>query len=188
MQTCKPISTISYNTVEFLTSVLNELLRTHIIDYYMFIEHIGEIDLFGEKEKDHIHLFLIPNHRINTAELDSYFIQPLSGNKPLKCISWNTSKSDDWILYNLHDKNYLLSKFETRQIEYKYDNIIASDQEDLRRRYRMAYQSSGYAKACNLYNYVRSGGTLTDLMKIGAIPVNQIEHYDAFFKFAKTNI
>lgn len=223
MQTSKPISTISYNTEDFLVNVLEDLLRTHIIDFYMYIQHIGEIDLFGEQEKDHIHLFVIPNKRINTADLDKFFIQPVSyyprlsaiqeqttledvknsreniktpetnfykrETKPLKCISWVVSKSDDWILYVLHDKNYLLSKFEERQIEYKYTDLRSSDSEDLRRKYRMAYQSSGYAKACNLYNYARSGGSINDLMRIGAIPVNQIEHYDTFFKVARqTNI
>ena len=72
MQTCKPISTISYNSEEFLKSVLDNLVRTHVIDFYMYIKHIGEIDLFGEQEKDHIHLFLIPNKRINTADLEQF--------------------------------------------------------------------------------------------------------------------
>lgn len=185
MQTCKPISTISYNSEEFLKSVLDNLVRTHVIDFYMYIKHIGEIDLFGEQEKDHIHLFLIPNKRINTADLDAFFIEPVPGNKPLKCISWNISKSDDWILYVLHDQKYLAAKFETRQYEYTYGEIKTSDTEDLRRRYRVAYQSSGYAKMQNLYQYVRSGGSLNKLLEIGAIPVNQVQCYDEYFKISR---
>lgn len=189
MQTSKPISTISYNTIPFLRSVLDMLIRSHKIDYYMFIPHIGEIDQFGEKEDDHVHLFVIPNKRVNTADLGDYFIEPDPNNTlPLKCITWETSKSDDWILYCLHDEKYLLSKFETRQIHYKYTDLVGSDVQDLRRKYRMAYQSSGYAKACNLYEYARSGGTLNDLMRIGAIPVNQIEAYSFFFKEARKDI
>ena len=185
MQTCKPISTISYNSEEFLQSVLDNLVKTHVIDFYMYIKHIGEMDLFGEQEKDHIHLFLIPNKRINTADLDAFFIEPVQGNKPLKCISWNISKSDDWILYVLHDQKYLATKFETRQYEYTYGEIKTSDTEDLRRRYRVAYQSSGYAKMQNLYQYARSGGTLNKLLEIGAIPVNQIQCYDDYFKISR---
>lgn len=189
MQTCKPISTISYNSKEFLVSRLDLLVKMHIIDYYMLIPHIGEIDFCGEQEKDHIHLFIVPNHRINTSELDEQFIELDPNNiKPLKCISWSISKSDDWILYCLHDQNYLMSKLETRQIQYKYTDIISSDYEDLRRRYRMAFQSSGYARTCNLYQYAKSGGTLNDLMRIGAIPINQITSYQEFFKQAKTDI
>ena len=101
MQTSKAISTISYNSIEFLDSVLDSLLRSHIIDYYMYIQHIGEDDGLGDKEKDHIHLYLYPNKRINTADLDSYFIEPIPNEMPLKCIQWNTSNPDDWILYVL---------------------------------------------------------------------------------------
>lgn len=39
MQTCKPISTISYNSLPFLRSVLDNLIRLHVIDFYMYIHH-----------------------------------------------------------------------------------------------------------------------------------------------------
>lgn len=185
MQTSKPMSTISYNTESFLKSQLDYLLRSHVIDYYMYIKHIGETDIFGEKEKDHIHLFILPNHRINSADLDELFTEPQLNNLPLKCISWNVSKSDDWILYVLHDPTYLFTKMETREIQYKFGDLNTSSEEDLRRRYRMAYQSSGYARMQNLYQYARSGGDLNKLMEAGAIPVNQITAYDEFFKIAK---
>ena len=103
MQTSKPISTVSYNTTPFLKTVLEGLIRNHVIDFYCFINHLGELDPFGEREKDHTHLFIIPNHRINTCDLDIQFIEPVPNNKPLKCITWQTSKIDDWILYVLHD-------------------------------------------------------------------------------------
>lgn len=186
MQTCKPISTISYNTEPFLKSVLDNLINKHIIDYYMYIPHIGELDFEGKEESDHIHLFIVPNHRVNTAQLGEFFIEPDPPNVlPLKCITWNTSTSNDWILYCLHDKNYLFSKMESRQIQYKYDDLRSSDSQDLRRRYRMAYQSSGYAKACNLYQYAKSGGDLRSLMEIGAIPVNQVRNYVDFFNVTR---
>ena len=187
MQTSKPISTISYNTIEFLTSVLDYLIRTHVIDYYMFIPHIGEDDGFGENEKDHIHLFIIPNHRINTANLDSYFIEPVPNSLPLKCINWNTSNPDDWILYVLHDPEYLLTKFEHRELQYHFGNIKSSCKETLRRMFRHAYQSSGYARMRNLYQYAASNGLLTDLMRIGAIPINQIASYEQYFAIARKN-
>lgn len=186
MQTCKPISTISYNSLPFLRSVLDNLVRTHVIDFYMFIHHIGEVDIFGEQEKDHTHLFVIPNHRINTSDLGDFFIETVDNNsKPLKCITWSVSKSDDWILYCLHDAQYLATKFESRHFEYNFNEIVTSDPEDLRRKYRMAYESSGYARMKNLYQYAKSGGSLNSLLEIGAIPVNQIQCYDDFFKLSK---
>lgn len=185
MQTQKPISTISYNTLPFLKMVLDRLIKTHTIDFYAYINHLGEIDQFGEREKDHTHLFIIPNKRINTADLDVEFIEPVSDNKPLKCITWQTSKIDDWILYVLHDPDYLATKFETRELKYNYTDLVGSDEEDLRRKFRHAYQSSGYARSRNLYQYAKSGGTLRDLLSIGAIPVNQVGAYQDFFKEAK---
>lgn len=184
MNTCKPISTVTYNTNEFLVHQLDILLKTHVIDYYMFINHLGEPDQYGD-DKDHTHLFILPNHRINTADIDDLLIEPVEGNLPLRNISWSTSKNDDWILYNLHDPAYLLTKFETRKYQYSYDDLKSSNENDLRRRYRCAYQSSGYAKMKNLYQYAVSGGSIEELMKNGAIPVNQVSFYQDFFKLAK---
>lgn len=188
MQTKQPLSTISYNTPAFLESVLNRLIHEHVLDYYMFINHIGELDPFGEQEKDHIHLFVVPNKRINTADLDDLLIEPVPNNKPLRCISWNTSKVDDWILYVLHDSDYLKTKFEQRQIQYNYTDIKSSNEDDLRRKFRHAYQSSGYARSRNLYHYSVSGGTLKELLSIGAIPVNQVTAYQEFFKETRKHI
>lgn len=183
MQTSKPISTISYNSESYLKYTLDYLLKSHVIDFYCYIFHLGENDGFGEKEKDHYHLFLIPNHRINTSLLDEQFLEiDPNHEKPLRCITWQTSKSDDWILYVLHDPDYLATKFESREIQYRYTDLVGSDDEDLRRKYRHAFQSSGYARARNLFEYAKSGGTLHDLMRIGAIPVNQINCYSDFFK------
>lgn len=183
MQTSKPLSTISYNTESFLKTVLDRLIATHVIDFYAYINHLGEVDPFGELEKDHIHLFVIPNHRTNTSDLDSFFIEPdPEHKKPLKCITWQNSKIDDWILYVLHDPDYLASKFEERQIKYNYNNLVGSDEQDLRRKFRHAYQSSGYARSRNLFQYAKSGGTLKDLLSIGAIPINQVTSYQEFFK------
>lgn len=185
MQTSKAISTISYNSKNYLDAVLDSLIRSHIIDYYMYIQHIGEDDGFGEKEEDHIHLYLYPNKRINTADLDSYFIEPVPNQLPRKCIQWNTSNPDDWILYVLHDPDYLLSKWEHRQIQYTFGKLKSSCKQTLRRLYRHAYQSSGYAKMKNIYQYAASNGNLADLMRIGAVPINQISSYEQFFTLAQ---
>ena len=186
MNTNKPISTISYNTIPFLKGVLDNLIQDKVISYYMFIPHIGETDIFGELEKDHIHLYVDPNERINTMDLSDYFKEFTNDNdKPLGCISWHKSKSDDWILYCLHDESYLLSKFEVREYHYNFTQLYSNDEEDLRRRYRSAYQSSGYAKMKNLFQYIKSGGQMQKLLEIGAIPVNQIQNYRDYFDTVK---
>ena len=69
MRTSKPIATIAYNTVDFLEQKLAELLRNHKIQDYFFIYHIAEED----EKKDHIHLYIEPNTRIDTMDLQEFF-------------------------------------------------------------------------------------------------------------------
>lgn len=186
MNTSKPIATVSYNSVEFLTSVLDELVKKKIIVYYQFIKHIGEInEVTGEQEKDHIHVYVEPNIRVNTMVLAEKFIEPVPGKKPLKTIAWVNSVCDDWILYCLHDETYLMTKFEHRQEHYTGSAIHTSDEDDFIRRYTHAYQSSGYARNRNLYSYIKNGGTFCKLLEIGAISPNQVTYYDDYFKAVK---
>lgn len=186
MNTRKPIATVTYNTEPFLKSVLDELVKKKIIVYYMYVKHIGEInEITGEKEKDHIHLFVEPNLSINTMEFADKFIEPVPGKKPLKTISWVNSQCDDWILYCLHDETYLMTKFEHRQEHYIYNDIVCSDSDDCARRYTHAYQSSGYARNRNLYAYIKEGGTFQNLLQCGAISPNQVSFYDDYFKAVK---
>ena len=109
MNTSKPIATISYNSEPFLISVLNSLYSLHIISDYMYIVHEPEED----EKKRHIHLFLKPNTKVDTIELQERFkeLDP-HNSKPLGCIDFVSSKIDDWILYNQHFKPYLASKHE----------------------------------------------------------------------------
>ena len=44
MKTRRDISTISYNSTEFLIDKLDDYMDRHIISYYMFIEHKPEED------------------------------------------------------------------------------------------------------------------------------------------------
>lgn len=183
MNTQLPISTISYNTVEYLDSVLSKLLNTGKIEFFCYIQHKGEYDEETKlTDKDHIHLFVIPNGRINTVDLGKLFIEPCADIKPLKCINWVTSKADDFILYNTHDKYYLLSKFLVRQYHYEFSDWVFSEEMTFRNMWVDAYNTSGYAKYRNMYKYFESGGRLHDLVKAGAVPPNQIEYYKDFAK------
>lgn len=181
MNTAKPISTISYNTRDFLLEVLNNLYKSKIISFYMFIEHKGEKDLTtGLIDRDHIHLYVEPNRKLNTMDLGELFVEPIPNGLPLKCINWVSSKSDDFILYNLHDKQYLLTKFEVREYQYCYDDWIVSDVDCFNRLYNMAYNSSGFAKNRNFYKFIENGGSVSQLIQIGAVDPNQVAYYKAF--------
>ena len=182
MNTRKPISTISYNSPEFLKNVLDYLVQHSIIEFYAFIFHKGEYNnTLNEYEKDHFHIFAIPNGKVNTVNLSDYFIEYVDGEElPRKCILWCTSNVDDWILYCLHDENYLMTKFEVKEYHYVYDDFNCSDPEQFKRFYRFAYESSGYARAKNIFSYFASNGKLLDLMAAGIVTPQTATHWQTY--------
>ena len=107
MATQKPISTISYNSEAFLKEKLNEWYKDHIIQAYQYICHKGE-----DGDKDHIHLRIEPNKRVDpmalTEQLKEFEIGKI---KPLGIRPWRASKEEDWFLYAVHDKDYLKLKY-----------------------------------------------------------------------------
>ena len=67
MNTRSPISTISYNTEQFLIRELNKLIREdRIIEFYAFIYHYPEED----EKNGHRHLFVIPSTTVDTFSLN----------------------------------------------------------------------------------------------------------------------
>ena len=133
MKTSKPISTISYNSVDFLIDTLNLLKYNGTISYYEFIEHLPDKD----DKKKHIHLYLDPNKVIDTEILSKHFledeethtryIEKLANKPPLKCIAFRSSKFGDWYWYALHDKGYLKAKMLERNLHYSDSDIFTCD-------------------------------------------------------------
>ena len=125
MRTSKPCSTISYNTAEFLTRKLNDLIKRGHIDFWCFIEHEPEED----EEKKHKHLYIFPSTLIDTNQLREELKENDVNNplKPLGCMPFQSSKFADWYLYVVHDSSYLSSKGQARKYHYKDDDIIRSD-------------------------------------------------------------
>lgn len=127
MRTCKCVSTISYNTEQFLWDNLYKLVQNHVISDFMYIHHFREED----ERKEHFHVWLKPNTLIDTMDIQQMFEEydPNHPDKPLKCIDFRKSETDDWILYSIHDQDYLLSKGETRQYHYNKDDIRYYDED-----------------------------------------------------------
>lgn len=126
MRTSKPISTISYNSPDFLKARLYELVQNKIISFWVFIYHKKEED----EKKDHIHLFLIPSKMIQTDDLKDEFkeIDLMHPDKPLGCIGFNSSKFEHWYFYGKHDKLYLrYAKNQSRKYHYNQDEFVSSD-------------------------------------------------------------
>lgn len=126
MNTGKPISTISYNTTQYLDYILNNLIDNDIIVFYAYIFHKAE----ENETKDHIHLYIEPNSRLDTSVLRKKFDEvDVTGesDKPLGVMPFRASKWQDWYLYSIHDIDYLRSKCFTREYIYSKENIIVSD-------------------------------------------------------------
>ena len=128
MNTSKPISTISFNTENFLYSKLNELVENRTLSYFAYIKHYGEPSECNDTPKDHYHIYAEPNKRIDTSALKAEFIEALSPYEdPLKCLPFQSSKFDDWYYYCLHDPLYLARKGMSRQYAYQQKDIITNE-------------------------------------------------------------
>lgn len=131
MATQKPISTISYNTETFLKEKLETWLKAHIIQAYQYICHKGE-----DGDKDHIHLRIEPNKKIDPMDLIEQLREYQLGNdKPLGCRPFRPSKEEDWILYVVHDSDYLKVKYgggeKGEKLPYKWQDIRCPEYYDM---------------------------------------------------------
>lgn len=122
MATQKPQSTISYNTEPFLREKLETWYQAHIIQSYQYICHKGE-----DGDKDHIHLRIEPNKKLDVMDLAEQLREYQLGKKPLGCRPFRPSKEEDWILYAVHDEQYLKIKYggaeKGEKIPYKWQDI-----------------------------------------------------------------
>ena len=127
MNTSKPISTISYNSENFLLSRLCEYGK--LLSFWAAIRHTGEDDEGGAK--DHWHIYAEPSKRFQTDSLHFSEPDPLHPDKPLRCMSWRSSAFADWYLYVLHDPSYLCSKGLIRKYHYKHSDFVTSSDDEL---------------------------------------------------------
>ena len=131
MATQKPISTVSYNTEPFLKEQLEKWIDAHIIQSYQYICHKGE-----DGDKDHIHLRVEPNKKIDPMNLTEQLREFEKGkDKPLGVRPWRPSKEEDWFLYAVHDNTYLQLKYNSgekgEKLPYKWQDIKANEYYDV---------------------------------------------------------
>lgn len=172
-----PISTVSYNTEPFLREKLQELLKAHKIQAYQYIKHKGE-----GGDKDHIHLRIEPNTRLDPMDLTEMLKEYPSGcDKPLGVRPWRNSKEEDFYLYVVHDKDYLELKYgggdKGEKIPYDFHDIQVSEDYDLETAFIRAKASMKHTSA-NLVKRLRSGELPMNLMMEGESPfmVNAMVH------------
>lgn len=167
MATQKPISTISYNTEPFLREVLERLYKAHIIQSYQYIFHVGE-----DCDKNHIHLRIEPNKRIDPMDLSVDFLEfdPVRPDKPLSVRPWRPSKEVDWILYAVHDPEYLMIKYgefeKGEKLPYDWRDIKASEWYDTEIAYIRAKQSLKHSQV-NMLSRLSQGESALRLVMQG---------------------
>lgn len=171
MRTSKPISTISYNSKDFLEFKLIELLKNHVISDYMFIYHFREDD----ETKNHFHVWLSPNKLLDTMDLQNHFIEhDFEHDKPLKCIDFRSSDIDEWILYCMHYAPYLASKGQSREYHYKKEDFSFYDYDTFNENFNHAFNGSEWAKRNQiLQSLCNPDISPVALIESGAIPLNQ---------------
>lgn len=168
MNTRKEISTVGYQSKEFLISKFNELIYAHTISDYMMIRHKAEED----EKKDHWHIWLMPNEQVDSMDLQEFLTEfnPQDPTKPFKCINFHYSQSDDWIPYCLHDKSYLALKHESRKFKYQKEDIIFYDEDTFDYLYYQAYHCSKWCQDSIVVNKILDSiDNPIDLIKNGTL-------------------
>lgn len=135
--TTKPTSTISYNSEPFLSDLLRRYFNAGVLKDYRYIFHYGE-----DGDKDHFHVWLEPNKRIDEALFRKEFDEfDPSSDKPLGALPFRASKGDNWIMYVLHDDEYLKShnsQSDDGKIPYGLEDIKTPFPQQLQRDYKRA--------------------------------------------------
>lgn len=177
MATQKPISTISYNTESFLREKLESWYSAHIIQAYQYICHKGE-----DGDKDHIHLRIEPNKKLDpmvlAEELQEY---QFGKDKPLGCRTFRPSKEEDWLLYAVHDPDYLALKYnggdKGEKIPYEWEDIKCPESYDMEVAFIRAKAQMKHTTQ-NIATRIRAGADPLKLVLEGDSPfmVNAVMH------------
>ena len=167
MATQKPISTISYNTEGFLKEKLESWYHAHIIQGYMYILHIGE-----DGDKNHIHVWIDPNRRLDVMDLAESLKEydKEHPSKPLGCLRFQSSKVEDWLLYAVHDAEYLQLKYDggdaKEKLPYEWTDIKAPEGQQVELLFARAKASIKHTSA-NLAQRLASGESALDAISKG---------------------
>lgn len=173
MRTSKGFATISYNTDKFFYDTLNDCVRRGVLDFWVFIRHIPESD----QGKSHIHAFFIPSALLDTKPFGDLFIEPDPNHPerpPFKCMTFESSKLKDWLLYSLHDEPYLLSKGIHREHHYNFDDLVTSDPTYLQEKYS-CIDRTAFDRNARIISLAKSGVTADQMLYDNVIGLNQYQ-------------
>ena len=177
-QTSKLISTISFNTPNFLLRRLHELQDKGVIEYAHWIWHKPEQD----ETKNHAHVLVKPNRRLDTSALRNEFKELLVGeDKPRGVLPFRpTSRVSDWLLYSAHDSLYLARKGEARVEHYEKVDFKSTDEDLLEEDWRDCHRTDD-SKLSMLKDMVRLNKSWPEVLEMGFLPINQLFQYREIF-------
>ena len=187
MKTSKPFGFISYNSREFLQSVLQQFIADG-----KFLRCACWYHESTGKEKNHFHVWIEPNEEIDTSIISDKFVETLESGEQQsiairpKC----SSKWNDAYLYGIHDSEYLSSKgLERELVNIKTDmHIYLGDfTADLAQAeiFRLKHCLAPYAR---LKALVYEGKTLEQVYLILRIPFSQLNAVSLAYKYVKTQV
>lgn len=174
MRTTKPISTISFNSENYLKGKLDELIKAKKISAYHFIRHEPEED----EKKQHFHVWLLPTKMLQTDDIRDELkeFDPVNPSKPLGCLPFESSDFDNWYLYVLHDPRYLSQKGQARKYHYHRDMVVTSDEDYLDEQIRRIdlLRLSPYQ---DMMEAIEHNVTWEDYFSRGTVPLPQINQF-----------
>lgn len=195
VKTSKPISTISYNSPEFLRQKINYWKELGIIEYGMWIRHEPDED----NKKAHYHVFLKPAKLIQTMDLENdsmefpgqkfYDTDGVTGTelvqtevKPLKMIGFRMSKEDDWILYGIHDPTYLAEKGMTRNVHYSFNDIETTCIDTLHDMITHLIDNRKGRLEVRIFDLIQKDFSWRDIVTTGIVPLKQMHNAFMFYR------
>lgn len=125
MKTKRLISTVGYNTPDFLAATLSKLYESGLIEWAHYIQHTPEED----ESKAHWHIVIQPSKALDTRALQREFdeVDIAHPGKPLTVQPFRFSSNlDDWLLYAIHDAGYLAAKGQVRKYHYAREDVLST--------------------------------------------------------------
>lgn len=178
MKTRRAISTISFNSPEYLRAVLERLVDAGVLEYAHWVAHLPEAD----EKKAHLHLFLQPSHAVDTAALRHEFEEPdPAENVPRGTLPFAPSKFGDWYLYGIHDPSYLESKGLSRQHIYSTDDV-QSTCPDLLNEQAATIDQLKFRTAFHLRRMAAQFASWDDVLLSRVVPIPQFAYWQAYYQ------
>lgn len=181
MRTRRLVSTVSYNTHDFLKLTCERLRASGVIELAYWVLHQPEED----EKKVHIHVCMLPARVLDTMELEKQFLELVPGeSEPRRVLPFRVSKFADWFLYCSHNAGYLVSKGQSRRFSYTLEQFGSTCKERLIEDVKMIDMRP--FKVWALVNAaVASGQSWEDLMSSGGIPPHNWLYFKELYNSAR---